>query len=238
MRASWTLPVMVAAVALSTTTAWGQMRMTFPGAAGYAGGGSDSLNWLYSTGVQKELEIVDAQREALQKIRDDYYQQIRGMYEKLRDVPADERQAKTMEAYRELAQAAEQQIQEVLLPHQVERLRQIVIQSRMRYYGGTAGALTGDDLAAQLGITPEQRERLLEAQRAAIAELQEKTAQLQKEAQQKVLDVLTPEQRRKLDALVGAPFDAARAWSAQAPMAIPGGNVGGGVIMRPVTKQQ
>src|SRR5262249_42749575 len=99
----------------------------------------------------------------------------------------------------------EKDLGKVLLPHQMERLKQIDLQTKMKYRG--AQALTGGDLAKALNLTDEQREKLEKRQAEVQEELQAKIRELQVEARQKVIDVLTPEQQSQLKKLMGDTFD-------------------------------
>jgi Spy/CpxP family protein refolding chaperone len=99
----------------------------------------------------------------------------------------------------------EGKLKEVLLPHQFDRLKQIDVQSRIQQRG--ASALSSGDLAEALSLTAEQKEKLEKRAEEVREELQEKIRQLQTEARDKMLDVLTPEQRAKLDELMGDTFE-------------------------------
>ena len=91
------------------------------------------------------------------------------------------------------------------MPHQMERLKQIELQSRIQRQG--AGALTSDELAQQLGLTAEQQEQLQARAEEIQQEMEQKVAQFRLEARQKLLEVLTAEQRQKLEALMGATIE-------------------------------
>jgi hypothetical protein len=95
---------------------------------------------------------------------------------------------------------------EVLLPKQIERLKQISIQSQLNRGGRTVDAVTNGDLAKELGITDAQKEALTKAQEAADAEMNEKMTKIREDARQKVLSVLTAEQQAKLKKLSGEPI--------------------------------
>jgi Spy/CpxP family protein refolding chaperone len=98
----------------------------------------------------------------------------------------------------------EARLKKELLPHQFERLKQIDVQSRIQQRG--AGALTSGELAEALDLTDEQREKLEQRAAEVQEELQEKIAKLRIEARNKMLDVLTPEQRAKLESMMGDAF--------------------------------
>jgi Spy/CpxP family protein refolding chaperone len=91
-----------------------------------------------------------------------------------------------------------------LLPHQLERLKQIDLQVRMQQRG--EGGISSRTVAEALELTDEQREKLEQRAEEVRQELQEKVRQAQVEAREKLLDVLTPQQKAKLEELMGDAF--------------------------------
>jgi Spy/CpxP family protein refolding chaperone len=104
-----------------------------------------------------------------------------------------------------LSAESEKQLSKVLLPHQMERLKQIDLQTKIQYRG--ASALTSGDVAKALNLTDEQREKLEKRAAEVQEELQAKIKQLQADARKKMLDVLTPGQQAQLEKLMGQQFD-------------------------------
>ena len=112
-----------------------------PGGRGF--GGSDAnLQLLFDEEVRKELEIVDSQveklRELSNKVRGESQERMREMFSGFRDLSEEERREKfgeIREKMQKYAQEVEKQIGEVLLPHQMDRLKQIALQSRLRRSG-------------------------------------------------------------------------------------------------------
>jgi Spy/CpxP family protein refolding chaperone len=99
----------------------------------------------------------------------------------------------------------EKRLKKVLLPHQFDRLKQIDLQSRLQQRG--AAALTTGELAEALNLTEEQRKKLEQRAEEVQQELREQIRQLQIEARNKIFDVLTTEQRAKLESMMGDQFD-------------------------------
>lgn len=208
----------VVVLGLMTGSVWGQA------AGGYQAGQwsnpqGQSLYLLLTPQLQKELEIVPEQREQLEKIRTKSQTQLTESYKKLQEVPAEERQAKYMELYRELGETTEKEVREVLLPMQVKRLRQILLQTKLQQMQwGASSALLGDELVTELEITAEQKAAFVEKEKEMRAEIQKKTQefykQLQEESRAKLLEVLTPDQRRKLEGLTGPKYE----WKYEAPV--------------------
>lgn len=181
----------------------------FRGAGGPAGGGMIGL--LQSDEVRQELDLMDDQVDQLRAIGDDIRAQVRdelqGAFQGMGDLSPEERQQRIGEIRGKIdsiVSKSQGRLQEVLLPHQFERLKQIDLQARIQR--GGAAALTEGELAETLGLTDQQKEQLRERSQEVQQELQEKIQQLRVEARGKLMDVLTPEQRAKLESMLGADF--------------------------------
>ena len=149
---------------------------------------------LRTESVQKELELTDQQRDKLIAIGQKYYEETRRDWAGLGGMSAEERKEKTAEIRQKnlkRTQEIRRQVEEVLSPDQLERLEQINLRTR------GAAALLNPKILDELGITEAQRNRL----RQLREQLQERIRQLQQETLQKTLDVLSPEQRKKLEEL-------------------------------------
>ena len=86
---------------------------------------------------------------------------------------------------------AREEVEKVLLPNQVELLKQIGL--RMR----GARMLHNPRVLKQLKATDEQKEKFAQIRK----EMQEKMQQLQKESFEQTMKILTPEQRKQLEEL-------------------------------------
>ncbi|MEX0643319.1 MAG: hypothetical protein WD468_11490 [Pirellulales bacterium] len=181
----------------------------FGGPGGALGGGL--LGLVQREDVQQELQLIDEQRDKVDDVIADARQRIgdemRDMFAEMRDLSDEERQARFGEIrtrFEKFSQEADADLKKVLLPHQIERLKQIDVQQRIQQQG--ANALTAGDLADALNLTDDQRDKLEQRANEVRQELQEKIAKLRLEARDKMLDVLTSEQRAKLDSLMGDAF--------------------------------
>jgi Spy/CpxP family protein refolding chaperone len=119
----------------------------------------------------------------------------------------EERQARFAEIqtrFQEIAKDVEGRLKEVLLPHQFDRLKQIDLQNRIQRDG--AAALTDSELAETLGLSEAQRDEIRDRAEQVQQDLQDKIRQLRLEARNQLLEVLTAEQRAKLDAMMGEEF--------------------------------
>jgi Spy/CpxP family protein refolding chaperone len=183
-----------------------------PGGPGGFFGGGGMMGLVGRDDVQQELQLVDEQQEKVQTVvdeaRDQIRDEMRSMFSEMRDLSEDERRERFGEIRArmdEMNTELEGKLKKVLLPHQFDRLKQIDVQSRIQQRG--ASALSSGDLAEALSLTDEQKEKLEKRAEEVREELQEKIRQLQTEARDKMLDVLTPEQRAKLDELMGDTFE-------------------------------
>jgi len=183
------------------------------GGRGPGGGGGGGLELLMREDVRKELEIVDSQYEELRGLGDEMRDEMREMFSGLRDLSQEERQEKFAELREKMAESREKiqdKVDDILLPHQRDRLKQLSVQSQMRR--GTSAGLSSPAIVEELDISEEQLEKLREAAAKAQEELNEKVAKLREEAKEDILKVLTPSQRKKLEELTGEPYEFQNTW--------------------------
>lgn len=151
--------------------------------------------------VQEDLGLSAEQKEKLADLAAG--QQRGGDRPNLREMSQEERR-EWMAEMRERMETAEKKMDEILTEEQRDRLKQI----RLQVMGPNA---FGDpEFAEKIGLTSEQREKL--------GELRERMRQarqdggdgetLRARVANAVKDMLTDEQKEKLEALRGKPFDA------------------------------
>ena len=184
-------------------------------------GGNDSLlQFLGSDQVQKEIDLLDDQKEQIKEVQDEVRDIMReafsGMREKFQDLSREERNdlmTELREQIKEDTEDAEKKVEEILVPHQLDRLKQLQLQSKMRR-GGTA-----DALADALGLSEDEAEKLKEKEEEVKKELEEDIKKLREKALDKTLSVLPADKREKAKELIGEAFEQQRTR---------GGNRGGG----------
>jgi hypothetical protein len=180
------------------------------------------LGLLQSQEVREELELLPDQQEALQKIAANRPRPERPEGINFRDRSEENREKleafmeKVRQQREEFEKKARLQLEEVLFPEQLERLQQIEVQAMgMR-------ALFMDRVAEELQLSEQQRKQLRETSREATEEMfskmremfrsgdregmREKMQQARQETEEKVLGVLTSEQKQKFEAMKGEPF--------------------------------
>jgi Spy/CpxP family protein refolding chaperone len=170
-----------------------------PGGGGGFGGGPMFL--LGQPSVQKELKLSDEQIKKIKDLSDKQREAMQG-------VARDERRAKMQE----LAKANNKAIGEILKPEQMKRAKQLALQQQ-----GTR-ALSNPEVAKALKLTDDQQEKIKDIQAKAreaagtgqrgdrSEEATKKRAEARKATTEKVMGVLTPEQKTTLKDLQGEPF--------------------------------
>ncbi len=128
------------------------------------------LSMLRSRQYQEELALSDEQMEKVTAVQQDLQRQMREMFRKSAEIGGDGA-GLLGEAQAALREKADERIKEILLPHQVKRLNEIMVQARIRSRGATG--LLDDNLFGTLRLTDEQKKELAEKQQEAQRELQE-----------------------------------------------------------------
>jgi hypothetical protein len=155
--------------------------------------------------IRKELELLDSQIQDLETAAEQMRERVREEMEPFRDLDAAARRQQLPQAFARLRQDIDDALSKVLLPHQMKRLGQLEMQQRMRRFG-LMGAFQGQ-LTEKLQITDEQREQLRAKAEKLEVEMREKIAEIRRQAQQELMDVLTPQQQAMIQDLLGDPFE-------------------------------
>lgn len=197
----------------------------FGGMGAMAGG----LNLLRSEDVQKEIKLTDEQKTKLRDFQSKMQETMRSMRPEPGQQPDFER---LREIGQKMAQDTEKFMKEFLTESQNKRLKQIQLQQTLKNSPtmafftmsfGPDGPSIGDltETGKALKITDDQKERIqsigrqlqedlreLRPQRGQrpTAEQNQKIEALRKEATEKIMEVLTEEQRKILKELQGEEF--------------------------------
>ncbi|MFW6169863.1 MAG: hypothetical protein ACODAD_05180 [Planctomycetota bacterium] len=194
--------LLVCGVAALVVAVCGSVVEAQPGAVGRGGGpgggfgggvGGTRARLLAREDVRKELELVDEQIKKLEELREGV--DMRSIFQGLQDVARDQRREKMREAMERAQDKVDAKLDEILLPHQRTRLKELEAQYATR---GVGGILRGP-VAEELGISEQQGEQLREKAQALRRELENKL-------QAELIKELKPDQQRKLKALMGEPF--------------------------------
>jgi hypothetical protein len=193
------------------TTDGGQVFAFAPGAGGMSlmmGGGNPlepSEFLLNDPAIQKELELLDAQRDQLAQVQQEFGTEMRAKLDET--MKAGDKNPEAMRDFiKDVNQRKKQRISEILLPHQIDRLRQISLQSNVNSMG-LSQALFSKTLMDELKIKPEQKEALQKKADELNKDFEKKVAELKSAMREELMDVLDPEQRDQLTKLLGDKFE-------------------------------
>lgn len=163
---------------------WGGQGMMMPPVGNF--------NLLQMEHVQKDLELNSEQLDKLKDLGRQYQEEARQDWEGFQNLTPEERQARAKANQDKMAKRVafyRQQIERILLPHQLEEMKKINL--RVRGQSLLANPFTLD----RLGVTAEQKEKLIRINQ----EHQQKMWDLQRETFQEGFELLTAEQRKKLE---------------------------------------
>jgi Spy/CpxP family protein refolding chaperone len=203
MRSFWTTGWVLGVLALVAAPCLAQQR---PGGRGGRGGGffMSPIMLLSQKPVQEELKLTEEQVKKVTELSAKQREAFTGFA----DLSQEERGKK----FQELNSQNEKAVAEILKPDQSKRLKEISLQAQ------GPRAFANPEVANALGITDEQKAKLRsiqeenaqEAQKlrqaGASEEAQQKRAELTKATNDKMLAVLTPEQKTKWKEMTGEPF--------------------------------
>jgi Spy/CpxP family protein refolding chaperone len=205
-----------------------------PGGFGRGGmggpGGGGYLRLLQNEKVQKEIELVADQKQKLEALAKEAQEARRAKMGDMSKLSREEMQKKMEEVGKEMqeeVQKTQKKVEEILLPHQVERVKQIQLQSQLEMMPGMT--LASPEVVKGLDLTEDQQAKIKtineEAMKAmgdmrpgggrpATDEEREKRKKAReemdtkrKENNTKLMDVLTAEQKEKLEKMKGPKFD-------------------------------
>jgi Spy/CpxP family protein refolding chaperone len=161
--------------------------------------------------VVKDLELTDDQAAAIKRIAVETSKQLADLHYSPNEVPTEEK----MRSLTALATEAEGKIDAVLSDKQITRLDEIMVQAN------GVPCIQNRTIADALNINLEQMSKVLKlhldqlsAKRAAIKDAggdrkaaHGKIVQIEKDSNEKMLAVLTPEQRTKFEQMQGKKID-------------------------------
>ncbi|WP_158261401.1 MULTISPECIES: hypothetical protein [Pirellulaceae] len=176
----------------------------FGGGFGGPGGGTDLFGLLNNESVQKELEVVPSQLDDIRKLGEEMRNSMRDMFQGMRNASEDERR----EMFSKLQSAredVEKDLEKVLMPAQLQRLKQIQVQQQSRGRGGVSFA--NPRIVEALGLSEAQLADLRDKAEELQNEMRAKVEELRKEADAELLQMLTPEQQKKWKEMMGEPFE-------------------------------
>ncbi|HEY7326008.1 MAG TPA: hypothetical protein VH592_00100 [Gemmataceae bacterium] len=191
-----------AIVAFAVSPALAQQQRQRGGFGGFGGG---TVFLLTQKSVQEELKLSADQVKKVTELQEKQRESFQG----LRDLSQEERREKMQE----MTKANEKAVADILKPEQVKRVKQIALQQQVSRTLGFA--LNNEELAKELKITDEQKDKIREIQMKSFEELRDlgrdeeaakKRQEVMKATNEKVMGLLTDEQKTKLKEMQGDPF--------------------------------
>jgi Spy/CpxP family protein refolding chaperone len=214
MRTFGKVVLVVGVVALLAIPASSQQRQRGRGGFGAGPGALGPAMLLASEDVRKDLKVTDEQAEKLKDIQQQMGAKGKEAFAEVQKLDESERQEKRLEIFRKLNEESTQAVAKILTPDQMKRLKQIQLQQQ------GAQALADPEVQKKLNLTDEQKEKvktitedsrkeMREITQAAQGDFQgvrEKMQSLRKETNEKVMAVLTDEQKKSWKDMNGEPF--------------------------------
>jgi Spy/CpxP family protein refolding chaperone len=172
------------------------------------GQGGGTLMLLQNAEVQKEIDLVADQKEKLTAIA----KELQDARPANRGNMTDEERTKMREGMQKIQKKAEA----VLLPHQLERVKQIQLQQQLAMMPGMA--LASEEVAKTLELTDDQKAKVKTLNDDAMKAMRDmftpgqrpdrtKMQEARTETEKKLMDILTTDQKAKLEKLKGPKFD-------------------------------
>jgi hypothetical protein len=124
------------------------------GGGGIRFGDSNLLILLQNDKVQKDLQLVDEQKTKLKEAYDVEMTAEQERFSSLQGLSGDEQRTKLRELEKQNKDKTQKKLGEILLPHQIERLKQINLQTEGPM------ALSNPDIIKALNITSEQQDKM------------------------------------------------------------------------------
>lgn len=176
------------------------------GAFSFGGNPTEASEFLLNDpAVQKDLELLDAQREQIQQMQQEFGKEFKSQIDSVMKEggPGKDRMH---EVIQEINKRKKARLAEILLPHQIDRLKQISFQRNVNNTG-LGQALASKALAEELGIDEEQQAALKKKAEELSKEFEEKVAKIKEEMRDELMSELKPEQRAKVKELMGQKFE-------------------------------
>ena len=188
----------------------GGMPMSFTGNAvgNFPMPAPDPWSMIDNPSVQKDLELVGDQLNKVKELQRNFAQQMKERIGDLSKGGINPDRFKGLgEVMAKLREEQKLQMEKVLLPHQIERLKQVALQTHMKQ-AGTSNALASNAVAEALNITDEQKEKLKTRAKEINEQLKKDIEALRQKAKEGLLkEVLTTEQRTSLKKMIGEKYE-------------------------------
>ncbi len=167
----------------------------------------DPMSLLSNEDVREELELVGDQLGKYQDAQKELQEQIKEKSKAFANGKLDPSEMGAIaKEIAQLQKSGQEKLQSMLLPHQMERLRQVALQMEMKRRGA-GNTLLSKEMMEELEIDDAQKKRIKAKQEELKKELADGLAKLKEEIREKLLTELTSEQKAKLAEMSGDKFD-------------------------------
>jgi len=217
--------VVVAMAAMAVATASAQQKGRRGGFGGFGGFGNSLVTLAANEAVQKDIGASGDVASKLTSLRDDLnaarqkeYQTAGINPQDFQNMTAEQRQ-KMVTIGNKLNDEFNPKLKGIVSADQYKRLQQIQLQASLRNQGPSA--LTAPEVASELNLTDDQKKKLTDLNMEFMQKQrdlfgggggggQEAFTKLREERTSKTMEVLTAEQKTKLEKLEGSTFDVAQ----------------------------
>ena len=177
-----------------------------PGGTDFVMPAPDPFSLINNPSVQKDLELVGDQLEKVRKLQKEHNRKIQDHFKGFKDGSINLNNMEDLRSSMEELKAKQrEELNKLLLPQQVDRLKQIAFQTHMRQ-SGTANALASKKIAEELGLSNEQVKALKDKAKELKKKLAEDIEKLKEKLKEELLSDLTSEQREKIKAMTGEKY--------------------------------
>jgi Spy/CpxP family protein refolding chaperone len=170
---------------------------------------------LQNSGVQKELKLSEEQIQKIKGVIQEIQKKHQDDFAALANLEQQERREKMQEIFKSIGEETEKGMADVLKPEQSKRLKQIVLQTK-----GTQ-AFGEEDVQKSLNLTDDQKDKIktlnedlgkdiretFQNSQGNFQETGKKVSTLRKETMDKVLALLTDDQKKSWKDMTGDPFE-------------------------------
>lgn len=172
---------------------------------------SQLFNLLANESVRRELKLTDQQFEGVQAVQKLSRTRMQGL---IRSAMSKSENGRSIslggsdfrDMMSENSKAADEAIEEILLPEQLKRIRQLAYQVEIER-AGLGESLVNGRLGKDVGVYDDQKQSLTDLAAKIDAETRQSIALIKADARKKLLASLAPEQRKEAEDLLGDYFD-------------------------------
>jgi len=166
----------------------------------------DIFDALRDKNVQQEIGLLGFQLKELQRLSGEVMKELGPRVETFNALSKTEQDAKVEQLRTDLAtymRGVEADVDKILAPEQQQRLKEVVFQLRMQRNGATQ-TFASPDVLRELGLSDAQADRFREELSKIEEQHRLKLADLEMEKERKILAIFSPNQRDRLQSMIGS----------------------------------